>query len=116
MPRQPVDTPVRAPWVEKALAESAHTRTGAILRCALGLNNKNDFPRFMGKASVTSDGWLMCDFIGSSGQLHRGAFVGAASDLTANIGSLAAFLKLNSDDHEAMKAAVANWIGKDYRS
>ena len=102
-------------WKDKAIAESDGTQTGAILRCALDLNT-DAYPRFEGKATVTSDGFLMCNFVDRNGRGHYGAFVGSVGDLHRNIASLANNLKLADQDHEALRAAIKNWIGKDWRS
>ena len=103
-------------WQDKALAATNGSQFGAILRCALDRNEPDDVPCFNGKASVTSDGFVMCNFIDRDGRCHLGAFVGSATDLHRNVAGLANHLKLNVADHNAMRAAIANWIGRDWRS
>jgi hypothetical protein len=111
--REPMTTTTITSWQDKALASTRGTKFGAILRVALG--QTTGFTRFVGKASITSDGFVMCDFVDKDGEGHHGAFVGEVSDLDRNVEGLAKHLTLNSDDHNALTAAVANWIGKDWR-
>ena len=101
-----------------ALAAADGTQTGAILRCALG-RNTDAVPRFEGKASVTSDGFVMCNFIDRNGEGHMGAFVGSYDDLLRNLGKLAAHVEKHGRvevDHKAMLDAIDAWIGCDYRA
>jgi hypothetical protein len=67
--------------------------------CALG--RKIEGPSFDGKALVTSDGFVMCNFTDSYGQYHMGAFVGDISDLDRNVAGLSAHVKLNETDRAA---------------
>ena len=101
-------------WKNTALAATKGSRFGAILACALDVDRKA-IPRFVGKASITSDGFVMCDFVDSSGHGHYGAFVGAVSDLDSNVKWLAEHLSLNSADHAALESTVRQWIGTDWR-
>lgn len=100
-------------WQGNAIAATRDSQFGAILACALG--REQAAPYFYGKATVTSDGFVQCNFCDKDGDHHWGAFVGAFSDLDRNVERLAKHLKLNSDDHNALTAAVAGWIGKDWR-
>ena len=105
-------------WQDLALAAADGTQTGAILRCALNRNTEA-VPRFEGKASVTSDGFIMCSFVGRNGEGHMGAFVGAYDDLLRNLGKLAAHVEKYGKvkvDHKAMLDAIDAWISVDYRS
>ena len=100
-------------WKTRALAATQGTQTGAILHCALGI--PKDPPSFHGKASITSDGFVMCDFTDAGGSEHIGAFVGSASDLGDNVTELARYLTLSPADTAALQAAVKAWIGTDWR-
>jgi hypothetical protein len=99
----------------RILGSTVGTKLGAILRCALGANREHDAPRFVGKASVTSDGFIMCSFVGGDNSFHPGAFVGSLADLDDNLEGLSRHLQLPADDKETLLAAVTNWIGEDYR-
>jgi hypothetical protein len=89
--------------------------TGAIVACALN-RERLAVPRYVGKATITSDGWVMCDFVDSDHRKHLGAFVGGVSDLEANVRGLARHCRLNSDEQENLFQAVRNWIAQDARS
>ena len=101
-------------WKDKALAATRGSQFGAILRCAFDVEREAK-PRFCGKATITSDGFVMCDFVDLNGGAHWGAFVGDFTGLDRNVEGLAKHLALNSDDHNALTAAVTNWIATDYR-
>ena len=113
---EPVDPTVAPRWQLDALAATKGTKFGAILRCAINRNIPEAFPQFSGKATITSDGFVMCNFTDADGRFHIGAFVGSASDLSINIAGLADHLDLSREDHLALCAAITNWIEKDYRS
>lgn len=95
-------------WKVKALEATKNTRFGAILHAALGI--EKDFPRFHGKASLTSDGYVLANFTDRSGQKHYGAFVGSFEDLNRNIQGLAEHLKLNSDEKRDLSETINGWI------
>ena len=101
-------------WQEKALIATRGTRFGAILACAAGREESG--PAFRGKACITSDGFVTCDFIDGRGSYHHGAFVGAASDLDSNVSGLVRHLKLKESDAKALRRLVDSWIATDYRS
>ena len=100
----------------KILSATRGTKLGAILRCAMGMNELGVAPRFVGKASVTSDSFIMCDLIDSDGNGHHGAFVGSLADFDRNLLGLSEHLDLSRTDREALMVAATGWIGKDWRS
>lgn len=101
---------------DKLLAATNGTQLGAILRCAMD-RNEDQCPRYTGKASVTSDGYLMANFVDTRGEPHWGAFVGGISDLHRNVQGLADHLDLSEDDrHATAQLLLKDWIGQDYRS
>jgi hypothetical protein len=102
-------------WKARAIAATRGTRFGAILACAMDIE-RDATPRFVGKAAVTSDGFVMCSFVDRDGNGHLGAFVGAASDLDSNVDGLARHLRLTDADSRALAALVAGWIATDYRA
>jgi hypothetical protein len=99
-------------WQDKAEAATRGTQLGAIIAAALG--REIEAPCFHGKASVTSDGFVMCDFTDKSGNGHMGAFVGSMSDLIRNAGGLADHLKLDAAERAEFYEAIKNWISLDY--
>lgn len=99
----------------KLHAATAGTRFGAMIDCAYG-KNRDATPRFVGKATITSDGFLMWSFVDRHGEGHSGAFSGGYGDYVDNMHGLARHLDLKprdemADFYAAMKAA----IGQDYR-
>jgi hypothetical protein len=101
-------------WAEKAFAATAGRQLGAILHCALGVEQSG--AHFVGKASVTSDGFVMCDFVDANGQYRMGAFVGSLSDLSRNTFGLAEHLDLTPPEAAELRATLLGaWIGKDWR-
>jgi hypothetical protein len=102
-------------WKDKALAATNGSQFGAIIRCALGLDaGLTTGPRFVGNASVTSDGFVMCNFIDKNGQFRHSAFVGSKDDLTRNFRGLSDHLKLNDKDRAAFRKVLASWISQDW--
>jgi hypothetical protein len=101
-------------WQDKAIAATRGTQLGAAIQCALG-RGRAKLPRFEGKAIVTSDGYLQCDFVDNRGEGHHSAFIGHVSELSNNVEGLAKHLKLNPADHNDLTAVISAWIGTDYR-
>lgn len=99
--------------VERVLDYTSGTKTGAILACALGV--RIPAPCFVGKAVVTSDGFVMCSFRGPDGNYHPGAFVGSVADLDRNLSNVSSDLGLNAAEYNHLAAAITNWIATDYR-
>lgn len=104
-----------AKWQDRAIAatHNGQSQLGAILLCAMD-RNRGQTPCFVGKAQITSDGCVMCDFVGTNGGLHMGAFVGSAADLRANIIGLAKHLRLSAPARKAFYSVMADWIATDY--
>ena len=102
-------------WKAKILAATRGTQLGAIAICALGKKATRN-PRFIGKASITSDGFIMCDFVDSSGQYRPGAMVGRVGDLECNAIGVATHCELSPADRLAWFAQVQEWIATDWRS
>lgn len=98
----------------KILAAAGRTQTGALLACILG--EARPAPYFTGKGVITSDGFLMCNFVDRDNTFHPGAFVGSFHDLTDNILRLRDFMQLSKADYNDLSLTVSGWIGQDYRS
>jgi hypothetical protein len=96
---------------DKILATTAGTKLGAILRCAMGRNEMTMFPRFVGKASVTSDGFVLCDFIDGSFQDHHGAFVGSKVEVLNNGRNLSLHMKLSPAEQIELLNLIDAWMG-----
>lgn len=103
-------------WRQTVLAATHGTQLGAILWTALDMPvPEENEPCFVGKATITSDGFIMCDFRDRNGVYRPGAFVGSVSDLEDNIVGLAAYLNLPADYRAELGMAIHGWIGHDYR-
>lgn len=102
-------------WKAHALACTEGTQFGAILRAAMKLPDRTP-PYFGQYASITSDGFIMCDFCDKDGVFHIGAFVGAADDLDGNVAGLTKHMSLTAQEHAELQALIRGWISVDYRS
>lgn len=100
---------------QRVLQTTKGTQLGAILSCAMG-EDRDILPRYVGKASITSDGFIMCSFIGSDGEAHSGAFVGSVEDLDANLLRLKTHMHLSNAQYNDLTTIVAGWIADDWRS
>jgi hypothetical protein len=101
-------------WQDRLLSATKGTQTGAIAKCVLGRNVAQGLRQYLGKASITSDGFVMCSFVDSAGQEHMGAFVGSVDDLRRNVIGVADHLKLSDEEREAWYRACRAWIASDY--
>lgn len=102
------------PYVKKVLAATAGTRFGAMIRCAYGVE-RDAQPRFIGRASITSDGFLMWSFVTASGEHKSGAFAGDAESYFANVVGLIRHLNLTADDRAEFSCKMQEAIGADWR-
>jgi hypothetical protein len=101
-------------WQDRLLAATDGSQLGAIARCALGRNEDESYSAFTSRATVTSDGFIMCDFVDREGTPHMGAFVGAIDDLRRNVLGVAAHLKLTEAERTAWFKVIQEWIAIDY--
>jgi hypothetical protein len=93
--------------------ETRGTQFGAILACALGFDQAPT-PKFVGKAIVTSDGFVQCNFVDKDGVSRHGAFVGSVGDLVRNTKHAADHFKLSTEDRADLFAAINGWIATNY--
>ena len=102
-----------ATWRDRAIAATRGNQTqfGTILLNALNRNQEGSFPQFHGRASLTVDGYVMCDFTDREGCHHYGAFVGGLEDVVNNTDRLAAFLRLSDEDRANLRDAIEKWLG-----
>jgi hypothetical protein len=101
-------------WKERMFAAADGTQTGAIVRAAFG--EYGPAMRFDRKATVTSDGFIMCGFTRENGEYHMGAFVGALDDLVVNVVGLGRHCKLTAEQFAELSVAVGNWLGRELTS
>jgi hypothetical protein len=95
-------------WKDKALAATKGSRFGAVLAAAMGV--EIPAPCFHGKATLTSDGYLIVDFTGSDGRYHMGAFAGSVADVERNVDGLTDHLKLTDVEATKLRLVVRNWM------
>lgn len=96
----------------KVLDATSGSQFGAILANVFG----EDIPApcFVGKAIVTSDGYVQCNFTGKDGRQHNGAFVGSIRDLAENAVRLAKHLNLTAEERREFSTALFGWFAVDY--
>lgn len=95
---------------QKILAATRDTKFGAIIRCAMNIE-RDAVPRFFGKATVTSDGFIMCSFVDSDGIAHMGAFVGSKENVLMNVRGLSRHLRMTYEEHEELANLIDAWMG-----
>lgn len=92
------------------------TKTGAILRCAMGRNGAViPGPAFTSKAIITSDGFVQANFRGADGRDHHSAFVGGWDEVQDNVSRLTTHMKLSSTEKEQVWQWLKDWVAIDYR-
>ena len=108
----------RKTWQYRAIKATCGTqsRLGAILVAALGRSERLQGRRIVGRASITSDGYVMVDFVDSHGRYHFKAFICSVEDLTRNLRGLSDMLKLSDAERIEMFDEVRKWIDVDYRA
>ena len=99
-------------WQGITLTATNGMRLGAILQAAYNVPRADIRPRYGSRATVTSDGFLIADFIARDGGHHMGAFVGSVEDTQRNCGRLAAHCELTDVDAVKLINTVAAWYGK----
>ena len=101
-------------WKQAAVTAAHGTQTGAIVAAALDV--RIPAPHFGRNACVTSDGFVMADFVDARGNMRHGAFVGPVSDLIANVRRLADFMELEPEQRSELFKAIRGWVSQDYSS
>lgn len=106
----------RATWQYRAVEATGGPKSllGAILLAVLK-KQRNTRPQFIGNATITSDGFVMCSFVTRDGEHKHSAFVCDVPDLVRNFRGLADHLKLTDAERNELFLAVRNWIATDYR-
>lgn len=105
-------------WRVNALAATRGTRFGAMIQEALrcvsrlpdGTSRDQSPPRFVGHATRTSDGFLMCNYISREGDYHMGAFVGSEADLDGNVAGLIRHLSMDEANAADFRAVMKGWV------
>lgn len=96
--------------MQRLLAATQNTQLGAIIRAAYGLE-RDTTPRFCGKGIMTSDGYIMCNFIDSNNSFHPGAFVGSKADFDRNVLGVALHCKLAPAERAMFHNTMNDWAG-----
>ncbi len=87
---------------------------GSIVRCLIKKEALLG-PKFTGNATITENGFVICDFIDRNQVLRRDATVGHVSDLGNNIAGLADHCKLSDVQRHELATALQSWIAHDHR-
>lgn len=107
----PLANKTKAPALyAKLAAPTRGSKFGAIIDAAYG-QERDAIPRFAGRATATSDGFLMCHFVDRNGEGHMGAFVGSLSDLQRNVAGLSDHLNLSAAERAEFRTAISAWVG-----
>jgi len=102
-------------WQDVVLGAAQGTRTGALVRAALGRNKPTNYPRFLGRPTVTSDGFMVCNFADALGQGQNvRAFAGHIDEFAQNVRALADHCSLTGAERSGLFTAIVLWIGTDY--
>lgn len=86
---------------------------GCIVLAALQKQPKAP-PYFTGKANITSDGFVMCDFTDDRG-FHAQALVCRDEDMVRNLLGLVDHCQLSNEEKIDFLARVNHWIDNDAR-
>jgi hypothetical protein len=99
-------------WQDRALAATHgnQSKFGCMIMAALD-RTPDEPPRFVGKPTITSDGFMMCAFVNRAGEHHHGAFAGAVADYRSNVAGLMAHLDLNAADKADYLKTMQAWSG-----
>lgn len=87
---------------------------GCVVIAAIGHRSENP-PYLVGKATVTNDGQVLCDFVERGGTYYFNARIGDDEDFARNIAGLAVAAGLDDLERIEFLARVNNWIGRDER-
>jgi hypothetical protein len=101
-------------WRAKAMRATEGTRFGIMLLSALGLEPEH--PPSCGRPCVTSDGFLIGNYVSEDGESHMGALLGAVADLETNIVAFPRAVGMTLADRKEFYATWRKWIATDYRS
>lgn len=101
-------------WQEKLLRTARGMQTGAIVAAILGRDIQQ--PKYVGKAVVTSDGFVMCNFITKNGESKHGALVSDVDGVCDNLRALVHVCKLTSEQATEFYNIAKAWIAIDYRA
>lgn len=101
-------------WREKVLRASRGTQTGAVIAAILG--REIPAPCYLGKAFITSDGYVMCAFKTKTGETKPGAFVSDVAGVTDGLRAVVHHCKLTSEQATSLYNAAKAWVANDYRS
>jgi len=77
---------------------------------AAALQVEIDAPRFHGRATLTSDGHIMCNFEGRDGEFHMGAHAGHIETLRDFIEHGLEHGKLTATQYARIRNALCAWL------
>lgn len=92
-------------------AARPHPMTHAILSAMIGRDPVTT-ARYVGRATTTSDGFVMCNFVGANGDCHMGAFVSSYDEIERNVLSVADTLGFDDDERDEVQGLLDRWVGK----
>lgn len=76
----------------------------------------DELPRFVGRATRTSDGWLIGDFVDQDGNGHMGAFWGSAAEAEQQFDRFAEWLShdeaFTADEVKAVRRRLGDVINE----
>lgn len=91
-----------------------HPQTHAIIAAIIGTEPKT-VQRYVGKAVVTSDGFVQCSFVDGDERYHNMAFIGSWETLMENMHGVMAALELTATERLTVNQMIRDWIAVDYR-
>jgi hypothetical protein len=116
---------MRPVTIRRAVVATAGTKFGAIFLATLDQKTCDDiraafkladYPAFASSASVTSDGYIIADFVDQHGRGHSGAFAGLYDDFQSNVDGLAKHLRLAGEELKAYRNQMNAWVKEDWRN
>ena len=105
----------RATWQYKTVAatQGPKSKLGTILLAILNRSVRR--PAFGPSCVITSDGYVLSNFVDRHGSMHVGAFVCHISELVSNFKGLADHCELEQNDRQELFEEVRKWVAIDYR-
>lgn len=90
------------------------SQLGAIVLATFGMYPAT-LPAFGMSATITSDGYVLCDIRTRNGEYKSGAFVSSLQEIVDKFRRLADWLKLSDADRAALMDGLKRWCATDAR-